>query len=128
MFPEYDQIICGKVREGDQRIVKISEGNPAGAHVVIVDDLVQSGGTLIACRDALKMAGASNVSAYVTHAVFPNDGHIKFAEMKDGFDHFFVTDSHPNSRKLTMAPFEVLPLVESLLDHVLSHRTKSENV
>lgn len=44
------QIVCAKVREGDQRIVRIKEGNPAGRHVVIVDDLVQSGGTLTECQ------------------------------------------------------------------------------
>lgn len=44
------QIVCAKVREGDQRIVRIKEGEPKGRHVVIVDDLVQSGGTLIECQ------------------------------------------------------------------------------
>lgn len=44
------QIVCAKVREGDQRIVRIKEGDPAGSHVVIVDDLVQSGGTLTECQ------------------------------------------------------------------------------
>jgi adenine/guanine phosphoribosyltransferase-like PRPP-binding protein len=44
------QVVCTKVREGDKRIVRIKEGNPEGRHVVIVDDLVQSGGTLIECQ------------------------------------------------------------------------------
>ena len=43
-------MVCNKVREGDKRIVRLKEGNPAGCHVVIVDDLVQSGGTLIECQ------------------------------------------------------------------------------
>ncbi|KAJ6313422.1 hypothetical protein OIU77_014847 [Salix suchowensis] len=46
----FPTIICAKVREGDQRIVRIKEGNPQGRHVVIVDDLVQSGGTLVECQ------------------------------------------------------------------------------
>lgn len=44
------QVVCAKVREGDKRIVRLKEGDPAGRHVVIVDDLVQSGGTLIECQ------------------------------------------------------------------------------
>jgi len=44
------QIVCAKVREGDQRIVRIKEGDPRDRHIVIVDDLVQSGGTLIECQ------------------------------------------------------------------------------
>lgn len=46
----WEQVVCAKVREGDKRIVRLKEGNPAGCHVVIVDDLVQSGGTLIECQ------------------------------------------------------------------------------
>ncbi|XP_075089273.1 ribose-phosphate pyrophosphokinase 3, mitochondrial isoform X2 [Nicotiana tabacum] len=46
----FPMIVCAKVREGDQRIVRIKEGDPAGRHVVIVDDLVQSGGTLTECQ------------------------------------------------------------------------------
>lgn len=44
------QVVCTKVREGDKRIVRLKEGNVTGHHVVIVDDLVQSGGTLIECQ------------------------------------------------------------------------------
>uniref|UniRef100_A0A6N2LFT8 Phosphoribosyltransferase domain-containing protein n=1 Tax=Salix viminalis TaxID=40686 RepID=A0A6N2LFT8_SALVM len=49
----FPTIICAKVREGDQRIVRIKEGNPQGRHAVIVDDLVQSGGTLVECQWSL---------------------------------------------------------------------------
>ncbi len=44
------QIVCTKVRDGNNRIVRLKEGEPHGRHVVIVDDLVQSGGTLIECQ------------------------------------------------------------------------------
>jgi hypoxanthine-guanine phosphoribosyltransferase len=44
------QIICTKVRDGAKRIVRLKEGEPEGRHVVIVDDLVQSGSTLIECQ------------------------------------------------------------------------------
>lgn len=47
------QVICTKVRDGDKRIVRLKEGEPRGRHVVIVDDLVQSGSTLIECQKLL---------------------------------------------------------------------------
>jgi predicted amidophosphoribosyltransferase len=47
------QVICTKVRDGNKRIVQLKEGDPTGRHVVIVDDLVQSGGTLIECQVSL---------------------------------------------------------------------------
>lgn len=48
------QVICTKVRDGDKRIVRLKEGQPRGRHVVIVDDLVQSGGTLLECQKLLR--------------------------------------------------------------------------
>ncbi|GER33253.1 ribose-phosphate pyrophosphokinase [Striga asiatica] len=50
LLDHFAMVICNKVREGDKRIVRIKEGNPTGCHVVIVDDLVKSGGTLIECQ------------------------------------------------------------------------------
>lgn len=78
------EVICTKVREGDQRIVKLKEGDPKGRHVVIVDDLVQSGSTLIECQKMLAERGAAKVSAYVTHGVFPEDSWKRFVPEKGG--------------------------------------------
>lgn len=121
------QIVCTKVREGIKRIVRLKEGEPAGKHVVIVDDLVQSGGTLLEAQRLLAGAGAARVSAFVTHAVFPRDSWQKFVTPRagqepapaaaapaagsssgpeaaategtpaEGFQHFFITDSFPGS-------------------------------
>ncbi|KAH8967392.1 hypothetical protein BDL97_03G076300 [Sphagnum fallax] len=74
----FPTIICTKVRDGNNRIVRLKEGEPQGRHVVIVDDLVQSGGTLIECQKLLGANGASKVSAYVTHAVFPKRSWERF--------------------------------------------------
>ncbi|GAV82970.1 Pribosyltran domain-containing protein, partial [Cephalotus follicularis] len=74
----FPTIVCAKVREGSQRIVRIKEGEPEGRHVVIVDDLVQSGGTLIECQRVLAAHGAAKISAYVTHGIFPNSSWRRF--------------------------------------------------
>ena len=77
-FGDYPEIICTKVRDGAKRIVRLKEGAPRGRHVVIVDDLVQSGGTLLECGKLLALTGASAVSAYATHGVFPQRSFEKF--------------------------------------------------
>ncbi|KAI9111417.1 hypothetical protein K1719_017107 [Acacia pycnantha] len=80
----FPMIVCAKVREGDHRIVRIKEGDPKGRHVVIVDDLVQSGGTLIECQKVLAAHGAKKISAYVTHGIFQiNHGHALNMIMED---------------------------------------------
>lgn len=40
--------------------------------------IAHAGGTLIECRNALVKKGATKVSAYVTHAIFPCDSWRKF--------------------------------------------------
>jgi len=113
----YPEVICTKVRDGAKRIVRLKEGEPSGRHVVIVDDLVQSGGTLIECHALLSSLGAKHVSAYVTHGVFPNRSWQKFradsgAGAAGGFRYFWLSDSCPQTvgELQSTAPFEVLSL------------------
>ncbi|TAK48594.1 MAG: ribose-phosphate diphosphokinase [Xanthobacteraceae bacterium] len=67
--------VAQKVRRGD-RSVKIELG-PAkqirGRPVLLVDDMVSSGGTLKACAEALVAAGAVSIDVVITHALFPPD-------------------------------------------------------
>ena len=51
-----------KVRDGDERVIRLCEGDAQGRHCVIVDDLVQSGGTLLMWAEALKQQGAKSRS------------------------------------------------------------------
>jgi phosphoribosylpyrophosphate synthetase len=75
----------------------VQDGNPDGKKVLIVDDLVQTGGTLYECGVALKALGAASVSAFVAHSVFPNDSWKRFARGGDRgvFEKFWTTNSIP---------------------------------
>ncbi|KAK4577954.1 hypothetical protein RGQ29_028187 [Quercus rubra] len=122
LLDHFATVVCNKVREGDKRIVRLKEGNPAGCHVVIVDDLVQSGGTLIECQKVLAAHGAAKVSAYVTHGVFPKRSWERFTHKDESsekaFSYFWITDSCPLTVKAiaNKAPFEVLSLAGSIAD------------
>jgi len=119
-------IVCGKTRgEGDVRSVTIQDGNANGKHIVIVDDLVQTGGTLYESGKVLKEAGAVSVSAFVTHAVFPNDSWQRFSVGGDRacFEKFWVTNSIPTvTDRLPVEDgiFEVLDLMDIII-HDLDH-------
>ncbi|KAG6396481.1 hypothetical protein SASPL_142632 [Salvia splendens] len=117
----FPMVVCAKVREGDQRIVRIKEGDPKGRHVVIVDDLVQSGGTLIECQKVLAKHGATKISAYVTHGIFPNKSwqrfnHDKGGNPENGMAYFWITDSCPETVKQVKdkPPFEVISLAAAI--------------
>lgn len=110
LFPESPLILCEKRREGDTRKVHITEGDPGGADVVIVDDLIQTGGTMVDAARALKDAGARTISAYATHGVFPHEAWQRFTN--DLFDKVWVTDSCPRTVEQIKVrpPFEVVSL------------------
>ncbi|MHA1153045.1 MAG: ribose-phosphate pyrophosphokinase [Alphaproteobacteria bacterium] len=65
-----DLAIIDKRREraGISEVMHII-GDAAGRHCILVDDIVDSAGTLCNAATALMNAGASSVSAYVTHGV-----------------------------------------------------------
>ena len=58
----------------DDRTVEVGFADPTQfvlRPVLLVDDIVSSGGTLIACAKALRAAGATYIDAVITHALFP---------------------------------------------------------
>jgi ribose-phosphate pyrophosphokinase len=65
--------VARKTRRGD-RSVEMAFADPgvfAGRPALLVDDIVSSGATLIACAKALAAAGAKTIDAIITHALFP---------------------------------------------------------
>jgi ribose-phosphate pyrophosphokinase len=68
-------------------------GNVEGKNVLIVDDMVDSGGTLVEAEKALRAAGAKKVFAYATHGLF-TEGYAKFK-----LDRIFVSNTRPQDSK-----------------------------
>jgi ribose-phosphate pyrophosphokinase len=125
-------IVCGKTRgDGDTRSVVIQDGHAAGRHIVIVDDLVQTGGTLYETGKVLKEAGAQTVNAFVSHAVFPKESWRRFNKGGDRncFDKFWVTNSIPTVTDLLPVEdgvFEVLDLMELIVNDIDHFHTNDQ--
>jgi ribose-phosphate pyrophosphokinase len=69
-----DHAVAHKLRHGDHAVT-VAFPDPArlrGRPILLVDDIVSSGGTLIACARALKAANVTSIDAVVTHALFPD--------------------------------------------------------
>lgn len=65
--------VARKTRRGDRSVAIEFPDHAciAGRPALIVDDIVSSGGTIIACAKALTAAGATAIDVVVTHALFP---------------------------------------------------------
>jgi ribose-phosphate pyrophosphokinase len=70
---EVDLAIVDKRREkaGESEVMNII-GTVEGKKCILIDDMTDSGGTLINAADALLKNGAKEVAAYVTHGVLSN--------------------------------------------------------
>ena len=110
-------------------MLKITEGmeDVRGRHVVVVDDLVQSGGTMINCKDLLLASGASEVSGYVTHGVFPKASWERFLDTEQTqpaqrWSNFWITNSIPTTAAEVAdhPPFKVLSLAPRVIEHFKS--------
>lgn len=94
-FPDTVQAMLSKNRDKPNSIEKmtlISEGPIVGKTVIIVDDMVDTGGTLIKAAQMLKERGALRVVAVITHGVLSGDG-VKKIQESDALDHLTITDS-----------------------------------
>jgi ribose-phosphate pyrophosphokinase len=91
--------VAQKIRRGD-RSVEIGFADPTllnGRPVLLVDDIVSSGGTLITCAKALKAAGATTIDAVITHALFPPEMAAAFANAGIGSIRSTSSVPHPTN-------------------------------
>ena len=70
-------------------------GDVVGKTCVLVDDMVDTAGTLCAAAGALKEEGALGVVAYITHPVLSGDAIQRIAD--SAIDRIYVTDTIPLS-------------------------------
>ncbi len=77
-------------RPGESEVMNII-GDVRGRACILIDDIVDSAGTLCNAALALREAGATSVSAYVTHGVL-SGGAVARVE-GSGLDELVVTDS-----------------------------------
>jgi ribose-phosphate pyrophosphokinase len=72
-------------------------GKVTGKTCVLIDDMVDTAGTLCQAAEALKGKGAERVVAYLTHAVFSGPAVQRIGESQ--LDEVVVTDTIPLSEE-----------------------------
>ena len=88
-------IICHKTRERANVVAEIKAiGEVEGKDVVIVDDMIDTAGTLCKAAEVLKKLGAKSVRACATHGVL-SGGAVKRIE-DSSLDEVFITDTIPH--------------------------------
>jgi len=92
-------------------------GSVKGKRAVIIDDMIDTAGTMCAAAELIKKRGATAVCAVATHGVF-SDPAISRIE-KSPIDHLAVTDTMPIPRAKKSSPvIEVVTVVDLLADAI----------
>ncbi|HEU0146025.1 MAG: ribose-phosphate pyrophosphokinae [Bradyrhizobium sp.] len=97
-------------RPGESEVMNVI-GDVSGRTCILVDDIVDSGGTLVNAADALLKYGAKEVYAYITHGVLSGGAAARITSSR--LKELVITDSimpteavrnAPNIRTLPIAP------------------------
>jgi ribose-phosphate pyrophosphokinase len=110
-----------KRRHDDETTVTGVSAQVAGKRVVIYDDMIRTGGSLIGAALAYREAGAVAIDAVATHGLFPGDSLIRL-EQSGLFGRIVVTDSHPRAVALRGPFLEVESTANLLTEHLISNR------
>ena len=97
-------------RPGESEVMNVI-GDVSGRTCILIDDIVDSGGTLVNAADALLKHGAKDVYAYITHGVLSGGAATRITSSR--LKELVITDSimpteavrnAPNIRALPIAP------------------------
>ena len=112
-------------KPGQSQVMNVI-GDVKNQTCVIVDDIIDSGGTIVNAAKALKQRGAKEVYVYITHGVLSGDAvkKIKNSVIKN----LVITDTIDNSQKTkNVKNIEVLP-ISNLMGEAIKRISNSTSV
>ena len=109
-FLQTDVVVCYKHRDKANEVSKMMIlGDVKDKNVILVDDMVDTAGTLTKAADLMMEQGAISVRACCTHAILSGNAYDKINNSK--ITELLVTDSLPlknNSKKIKAIPIAKL--------------------
>ncbi|MCX2742285.1 ribose-phosphate diphosphokinase [Mangrovivirga sp. M17] len=100
-------------------------GDVSGKNVVIIDDMVDTAGTLCKAADLIIKSGALSVSAYCTHAILSGNAREKIEN--SSLSNLYVCDTFPNieiNNKIKV--ISCAPLLATAIRHINENKSIKE--
>ena len=112
-------------RPGDSEVMNVI-GDPRGHTCILVDDIVDSGGTLVNAADALLEQGAADVYAYISHGVLSGGAVARVSNSR--LKELVITDSiQPTEPVRNTKNIRVLPIAQ-LIGEAIGRTAAEESV
>ena len=120
-------VVCYKQREKANVIGKMELiGTVEGKDVVLVDDMIDTGGTIVKAAEMMMEKGAKSVRAMITHAILSGPAHERIRNSV--LEELIVTDSLPlKEENSKIKVLSCAPLFAEVMKSVHSHKSISSN-
>jgi len=112
-------------RAGESEVMNVI-GDVSGYTCILIDDIVDSGGTLVNAADALLKNGASEVYAYITHGVLSGGAVTRITGSK--LKELVITDSIQPSEAIRNAGNIRVLSIASLIGEAIGRTASEESV
>ncbi|HTK14682.1 MAG TPA: ribose-phosphate pyrophosphokinase [Xanthobacteraceae bacterium] len=112
-------------RAGESEVMNVI-GEVEGYACVLIDDIVDSGGTLVNAADALLEQGATEVTAYITHGVLSGGAVARVG--KSRLKELVVTDSILPTKELRATPNIRVISIAELIGEAIGRTSHEESV
>ena len=101
-------------------------GNVKDKCCIMVDDIIDSGGTIVNAAKVLKEKGAREIHVYITHGVLSGDAVNK--SKKSTIKHLVMTDTIDNYNKIKNAKNIEILSVSNLMGEAIRRISNSTSV
>ena len=112
-------------RAGESEVMNIV-GDPSGKSCILIDDIVDSGGTLVNAAEALLREGAQEVYTYITPCVHTNGAAARISASK--LKELVITDTILPTEAVKLAKNIRVLSVASLIGEAIARTAKEESV
>ncbi|HEY8335150.1 MAG TPA: ribose-phosphate pyrophosphokinase [Tardiphaga sp.] len=112
-------------RAGESEVMNVI-GEVDGYTCILIDDIVDSGGTLVNAADALLANGAKDVYAYISHGVLSGGAAARIAGSK--LKELVITDSIQPTEAVVKAPNIRVLSIASLIGEAIARTAAEESV
>ncbi len=126
-FLQTPLVICHKFRVQANEVDEIRIiGDVKGKNVVLVDDIIDTAGTITLAAEKMKQAGAKSVRAVISHPVLSGPAYERIEH--SALDELIVTDSIPLKKESPkIKVLSIAKLFADVIEKVFNNQSISEN-
>lgn len=100
-------------------------GDVNNKNCIIIDDIIDTGGTILKAAEYLKSAGAKKIYLAATHGIFSKS--FEQFENSSAIDKVLVSDSIPNVKNISSSKLEIISL-EKMISKVIMADANSQSI